>query len=40
MGKKVCSGVNGIDAGDMQACLSGETFAGVSVEGCDSIKTL
>jgi hypothetical protein len=30
----------GIDPGDTQACLSGKTFAGVSIEGCDTIKTL
>ena len=30
----------GIDPGDTQACLSGKTFAGVSVEGCDAITTL
>jgi Beta-propeller repeat len=27
----------GIDPGDTMACLTGKTFAGVSVEGCDSI---
>jgi uncharacterized delta-60 repeat protein len=30
----------GIDPGDTRACLTGRTFSGVSVEGCDSIKTL
>jgi hypothetical protein len=30
----------GIDPGDSTACLSGETFAGVDVEGCDAIRTL
>jgi uncharacterized delta-60 repeat protein len=29
-----------IDPGDTQACLSGRTFSGLGVEGCDSIKTL
>ena len=27
----------GIDPGDTQACLSGKTFVGVDVEGCDLI---
>jgi hypothetical protein len=30
----------GIDPGDTQACLSGKTFAGVDIEGCDAITTL
>ena len=30
----------GIDPGDTQACLTGKTFTGVSVEGCDAITTL
>jgi hypothetical protein len=30
----------GIDPGNTQACLTGMTFSGVSIEGCDSIKTL
>jgi uncharacterized delta-60 repeat protein len=30
----------GIDPGDTQACLTGKTFSGVGVEGCDSIATL
>jgi hypothetical protein len=30
----------GIDRGDATACLTGKTFAGVSVEGCDSVRTL
>jgi uncharacterized delta-60 repeat protein len=30
----------GIDLGDTTACLTGKTFAGASIEGCDSIKTL
>jgi uncharacterized delta-60 repeat protein len=30
----------GIDRGDATACLTGTTFAGVSVEGCDSVRTL
>jgi TolB protein len=29
----------GIDLGDTQACLTGETFDGVEVEGCDAITT-
>jgi uncharacterized delta-60 repeat protein len=29
----------GIDAGDEQACLSGETHAGNAIEGCDRITT-
>ncbi len=33
-------GATGIDSGDTTACLTGKTFAGVSIEGCDSIKTL
>jgi hypothetical protein len=28
----------GIDLGDTQACLTGQTFGGVSIEGCDSVK--
>ena len=27
----------GIDPGDTKACLTGKTFAGVDIEGCDSI---
>jgi hypothetical protein len=30
----------GIDPGDTQACLTGRTFSGLDVEGCDSIRTL
>jgi uncharacterized delta-60 repeat protein len=30
----------GIDPGDTSACLTGKTFGGVSVEGCDLITTL
>lgn len=30
----------GIDPGDTQACLTGETFDGTPVEACDSIRTL
>jgi uncharacterized delta-60 repeat protein len=30
----------GIDPGDMTACLSGKTFAGVNINGCDTITTL
>jgi hypothetical protein len=29
----------GIDPGDTTACLTGKTFAGVIIEGCDSVKT-
>jgi len=29
----------GIDMGDMQACLTGDTFGGPPITGCDSIKT-
>jgi uncharacterized delta-60 repeat protein len=29
----------GIDAGDVQACLTGETYAGTAIEGCDRIVT-
>ena len=29
----------GIDPGDTQACLTGKTFTGVSIEGCDTIRT-
>jgi uncharacterized delta-60 repeat protein len=29
----------GIDPGDTTACLTGKTFAGVNIEGCDSITT-
>lgn len=29
----------GIDPGDTQACLTGDTFGGASITGCDSIKT-
>jgi hypothetical protein len=30
----------GIDFGDSQACLSGTTFGGTPIEGCDSVRTL
>ncbi len=30
----------GIDPGDTSACLTGKTFAGVNIKGCDSITTL
>jgi uncharacterized delta-60 repeat protein len=30
----------GIDLGDTQACLTGRTSTGLTVEGCDSIKTI
>ncbi|MGI9113087.1 MAG: delta-60 repeat domain-containing protein [Gaiellaceae bacterium] len=33
-------GQAGIDPGDPTACLTGTTFAGGSIEGCDSIRTL
>lgn len=29
----------GIDPGDTQACLTGRTYAGVAIEGCDQITT-
>ena len=29
----------GIDPGDTQACLTGETFEGIAIEGCDSVQT-
>jgi hypothetical protein len=29
----------GIDPGDTQACLTGETFDGTAIEGCDSVQT-
>jgi uncharacterized delta-60 repeat protein len=31
---------SGIDPGDTTACVSGKTFAGVNIEGCDSITTI
>jgi uncharacterized delta-60 repeat protein len=31
---------SGIDRGDTTACVSGKTFAGVNIEGCDSITTI
>lgn len=34
------TGQTGIDPGDTRACLTGATFSAVSVQGCDSIKTL
>ena len=30
----------GIDLGDTQACLRGETFGGTPVVGCDTVRTL
>jgi hypothetical protein len=30
----------GIDPGDAQACLTGTTFDGQAIEGCDSVRTL
>ena len=30
----------GIKSGDTEACLSGETDDGVSIEGCDSVRTV
>ena len=33
-------GQTGVDPGDTTACLSGKTFAGTSVQGCDVITTL
>jgi Integrin beta chain VWA domain len=30
----------GIDLGDTEACLTGETFGGALIEGCDSVRTL
>jgi uncharacterized delta-60 repeat protein len=32
-------GKTGIDPGDTEACLTGETSAGISIEGCDRIST-
>jgi hypothetical protein len=29
----------GIDPGDARACLTGTTFGGVGIQGCDSIRT-
>ena len=31
---------SGIDPGDTQACLTGRTFTGVKVEGCDTIRLI
>lgn len=33
------AGENGIDAGDVTACLIGRTFAGIGVYGCDRVTT-
>ena len=30
----------GIDPGDTQACLTGKTFTGVDIQGCDSVTTV
>ncbi len=32
-------GQTGIDPGDTKACLTGKTYAGVAIEGCDRIST-
>lgn len=34
------TGQTGIDFGDTQACLTGQTFGGQQVAGCDSVRTL
>ena len=34
------AGQTGIDLGDTQACLTGRTFDGMAIRGCDSIKVL
>lgn len=34
------TGQTGIDFGDTQACLTGQTFGGQQVAGCDSVQTL
>jgi len=34
------TGQTGIDHGDTQACLTGTTFGGTAIEGCDSVRTL
>ena len=33
-------GGTGIDRGDTSACLTGSTFTGLAIEGCDTIETL
>ena len=34
------TGETGIDPGDAEACLTGDTVGGTPVEGCDSVRTL
>jgi hypothetical protein len=34
------TGQTGIDLGDTQACLTGMTFSGQDIQGCDSVRTL
>jgi hypothetical protein len=34
------TGETGIDPGDTEACLTGDTFGGQPIEGCDSVRTL
>jgi hypothetical protein len=34
------TGQTGIDPGDTQACLTGQTFGGAPVQGCDSVNVV
>ncbi|MDP2948418.1 MAG: hypothetical protein Q8P22_02630 [Chloroflexota bacterium] len=34
------TGETGIDPGDIQACLTGQTFGGAAIQGCDAVRTL
>ncbi|MDP2948419.1 MAG: hypothetical protein Q8P22_02635 [Chloroflexota bacterium] len=34
------TGATGIDPGDTEACLTGETFGGDAIQGCDAVRTL